>query len=346
MDPRHLSERDAEAGLASPGINPYPYPDDGDVDDRHVSRGAPARTFGWKVNVLLFLATVVCTLLHGASYRGTLVEDQGFFAALRSLPTGWTFSVPLLAILLTHEFGHYFAARIHRVPASLPFFIPIPILGFGTLGAVIAMPERIRSRNALLDIGAAGPLAGLLVAIPVLVIGLNGSPVEPMPEHGIIEGQSLFYLAVKRLVLGPIPDGYDVSLNATAMAGWVGLLVTMLNLLPVSQLDGGHIAYALFGKKQHRYARVVHWALLLPVLVNLVRFVVPAVLDKGEIGLAIGNSVQLLPWFGLVHVLKRLAGPDHPPTDPGELSPVRTAVAVFSLALFVLLFMPTLMTAH
>jgi membrane-associated protease RseP (regulator of RpoE activity) len=344
MDPRHLSERDADAGLASPGLDPYP--DDGGIaDDRRVGRSAPM-TFRWKANVVLFLCTVVSTLYYGASYQDTLVVGHGFAAGLRSLLTGWTFSVPLLAILLTHEFGHYFAARIHRVPASLPYFIPMPVLGFGTMGAVIAMPERIRSRNALLDIGAAGPLAGLVVAIPVLIIGLEGSPVMPIPEHGAIEGQSLIYLALKRLVLGPIPEGHDVFLNATAMAGWAGLLVTMLNLLPVSQLDGGHIAYALFGKKQHRYAQIVHWALLAPVFVNLVRFVVPAVLDKGDVELALWNSVSLLPWFGIVHILKRLAGRDHPPTDPGELTTMRKGVAVLSLVFFVLLFMPTLMTVH
>jgi membrane-associated protease RseP (regulator of RpoE activity) len=167
-----------------------------------------------------------------------------------------------------------------------------------------------------------------------------------MSEHGMMEGQSLLYLALKRIVLGPIPAGHDVTLNATAMAGWAGLLVTMLNLLPVSQLDGGHIAYALFGKKQNRYARLVHWALLAPVVVNVCRFVPQAIFGQLSWVEASGNAISWLPWFVILHVLKRFAGEDHPPTDPGELSPVRKVVAAISLVLFVLLFMPTVMTAY
>ncbi|UQA62097.1 site-2 protease family protein [Polyangium aurulentum] len=346
MDPRHLSERDAEAGLASPGIDPYA--DDG-YAERRFGRREQATEFRWKTNLWLFLLTVLTTLLAGVIYNhgGALPDDMGFVGLLRALPSGWNLSVPLLAILLTHEFGHYFAARYHGVPASLPYFIPFPVINpVGTMGAVIAMPERIRSRNALLDIGAAGPLAGLVVAIPVLVIGLMGSKVGPMPEHGALEGQSILYIALKRIVLGPIPEGWDVNLNATAMAGWAGLLVTMLNLLPVSQLDGGHIAYALFGPKQNRFARLLHFALLVPVFVNFCRFVPQAILTHGDVEMALGNSVSWLPWFGILFVLKRFAGENHPPTDPGELSPVRKAVAVFSLVLFVLLFMPTVMTVH
>lgn len=345
MEPRHLSERDADAGFASTGLDPYPD----DYAERHVGGRAEPGAFRWKTNLLLFAATVFTTLLAGVIYNhgGAIPDELGFFGLLRALPSGWKLSVPLLAILLTHEFGHYFAARYHGVPASLPYFIPFPVLNpVGTMGAVIAMPERIRSRNALLDIGAAGPLAGLVVAIPVLVIGLLGSKVEPIPEHGSIEGQSLLYIALKRIVLGPIPDGWDVTLNATAMAGWAGLLVTMLNLLPVSQLDGGHIAYALFGPKQNRYARVLHWALLVPVFINFCRFVPHALLTRDDWQLAVGNSISWLPWFVILHVLKRFAGENHPPTDPGALSPVRKVVAAFSLVLFVLLFMPTVMTMH
>ena len=142
-------------------------------------------------------------------------------------------------------------ARYHRVAASLPYFIPLPA-GWGTLGAVIAMRDRIRSRNALFDIGASGPLAGLVIALPALAWGLVHSPVKPMLLSGYQqEGQSLLYLAMKRVLLGPIPEGYDVQLHPTAAAGWFGLLVTMVNLLPWGQLDGGHIAFSLFGERQH-----------------------------------------------------------------------------------------------
>jgi membrane-associated protease RseP (regulator of RpoE activity) len=257
--------------------------------------------------------------------------------------------VPLLAILLMHEFGHYFAARRHRVDASLPFFIPFPLVSpFGTMGAVISMRGRIKSRNALLDIGASGPLGGLLVALPVLALGLSQSPVEPFSSPGIQEGQSLLYMALKRVVLGPIPDGYDVMLSPVAFAGWTGLFVTALNLLPVGQLDGGHIAYALFGPRQNRYARFVHVGLLAMFALNLARFVAPVVLrrDWDALGQAVGNSMFWLMWFGMLFLLFRISGRDHPPTEPGELTRGRRAIAIVSLVFFVLLFMPTPWAAY
>jgi membrane-associated protease RseP (regulator of RpoE activity) len=174
--------------------------------------------------------------------------------------------------------------------------------------------------------------------------------VQPMSEHGFMEGQSLLYIALKRLVLGPIPQGHDVFLNATAMAGWAGLLVTMLNLLPVGQLDGGHIAYALFGKRQDRFAQVLHWGLLVMVVYNLLTHVPGAIMAGQGLGQIISTtlstSLSWIVWFLLLHLLKRLAGREHPPTDPGELSIGRKVVAVVSLVVFVLLFMPTPMTAY
>jgi membrane-associated protease RseP (regulator of RpoE activity) len=307
---------------------------------------APIR---WGTNLLLFIATVFSVFLAGVSYAGKLPDDRSFINVMRALPHGWTFAVPLLLILLFHEFGHYFAARYHKVAASLPYFIPFPFVGvLGTMGAVISMPKRIKSRNALLDIGASGPLAGLVIAIPVLIIGLLQSPVQPVAEHGAIEGQSLLYIALKRILLGPIPDGHDVFLTPAAFAGWAGIFLTMLNLLPVGQLDGGHIAYALFGPRQNRYSRFVHFALLGMFLFNLARFVIPVVINKTweDLPLAFGNSLFWLMWFGVLHVLRRLGGSEHPPTDPGELSPARRGVAVLSLILFVLLFMPTHMTLY
>jgi membrane-associated protease RseP (regulator of RpoE activity) len=259
-----------------------------------------------------------------------------------AIPLGYKFAVPLLTILVVHELGHYVAARLHGVPASLPYFIPAPFLSFfGTMGAVISMPRRIRSRNALLDIGAAGPLAGLVVALPVLAVGIATSKVEPLGDHYVMEGQSLLYVGMKRLILGSIPEGYDMTMSPVAFAGWAGLLVTALNLLPVGQLDGGHIAYALFGKAQDKAARVFHVSLLAVVLFNVLRFVVPAWQNGGDVGQAIGNSVFWLVWFALLAGMRRCSGMNHPPTGPGELSKGRRAVAVLCLVLFVLLFMPT-----
>lgn len=305
------------------------------------ARPAPLR---WKLNLGLFVATVFTVFLAGVAWAEAVPTQPGLRGLLEVLPRGWTFAVPLLAILLVHEFGHYFAARAHGVDASLPYFIPMPLISpFGTMGAVISMRGRIKSRNALLDIGAAGPLAGLAVAIPVLVVGLMQSKVQPVSGSGILEGQSLFYLALKRAVLGPIPPGHDVFLSPAAGAGWVGLLVTMLNLLPVGQLDGGHIAYALLGPKQDRVSRVVHLLLLVAVAWNLVTFLPPALAstDDGAVSQAIGNSTFWLIWFLLLLFLRRVGGVDHPPTDPGELSGARRVIAVASLALFFLLFMPT-----
>ena len=265
--------------------------------------------------------------------------------SLSELCTGWVYAVPLMTILLCHEFGHYIAARLHRVPASLPFFLPLPVVSpFGTLGAVITMPERIRSRNALLDIGAAGPIAGICVALPVLVYGLSLSPVEAQSTgYYIQEGQSLLYMALKWLVKGPIPAGHDVLLHPTATAGWVGLFVTMINLIPWGQLDGGHIAFALLGPVQNRIARGVRYLVLGFFVYNLVSFVLPVLRGTSQMpmGVAIGNSSTWLVWFALLSLLGRATGHAHPPFEPGALSPSRRRVAIGCLILFVLSFMPT-----
>jgi len=289
-------------------------------------------------NLVLFLATVVSTFYVGAqSMPGT------------SRFRGWVFAVPLLAILVTHELGHWIQAKRHRVDASLPYFLPLPISPLGTLGAVINMRGRIRTRNALFDIGASGPIAGLIVTIPVLVIGLRLSTVEPIPAHGIDEGQSIFYLLLKRLVLGHIPSTHDVFLHPTAFAGWAGLFLTMLNLLPVGQLDGGHVAYALFGKKQDRYSSFVHWSLLGVALIVGIYSAMKALRIHApwrDVGGALLEGKNWLIWFGLLWVLRRMGGAEHPPTEAGELSPARKAFAWATLALFVLLFMPIPFSAH
>ncbi len=317
---------------------------DADADDED----AQPRPFRWRLNLVLFVATVASVFYTGALY-GAESAPHGLAGILRAIPQGWRFGVPLLAILLTHEFGHYFAARYHKVDASLPFFIPLPELSpFGTMGAIIAMRGRIKSRDALLDIGASGPLAGLLVALPVLVYGLATSHVGPTSAHGVQEGQSLLYLALKRVVLGPIAAGSDVDLNPIAFAGWTGLLVTALNLLPIGQLDGGHVAYALFGTPQNRYARVVHWMLLGMFALNLARFA-PRFFHERTFDAFVtwmSNSLFWLIWWGALHGLKRVGGRDHPPTEPGELHPARRWIAIVTLVLFVLLFMPAPMTQY
>ncbi len=289
--------------------------------------------------------------LHFLLFFVTLVSMQVTSMNSYVPPPGHTLAgyaayqaVSLLGILLVHELGHYIAARLHRVPASPPYFIPLPILAlFGTLGAVITMDDRIRSRKALLDIGAAGPIAGMVVALPVLAWGLKLSAVAPSPaEHYWQEGQSILYWLMKRLVIGPIPSGYDVQLHPMAFAGWGGMMLTMINLLPWGQLDGGHIAYALFGEQQNHFARWVRRAMLLAFAYNLFVFLGPVLLGhSGGWLAAFTNSSFWLVWYGVTGIMSRVAGREHPPFEPAPLGRGRQLVAIACLVLFVLLFLPT-----
>lgn len=307
----------------------------------------PPKPANWRVNATLFVLTV-CSVFA----TGSMLFGGGSARNLREfVSSGWTFAVPLLAILLVHEFGHYIAARIHRVDASLPYFLPLPFLSpFGTAGAIIVMRGRIRSRNALLDIGASGPLAGLVVALPVLALGLSLSHVGPAATgHYVQEGQSLLYTALKRAVLGAIPDGYDVNLHPTAFAGWAGLLLTMLNLLPWGQLDGGHVAYALFGVRQDRFARLFRAALLPLFFYNFAVLIIPVARgqsSQGYLEASLGSLFWLL-WYVLLGAVARFSGgAAHPPTEAGELSPIRRIVAAVTLILFAMLFMPTPLVSY
>lgn len=298
----------------------------------------------WKKNLALFVLTVVSVFVAGTIWVPVTPEDGSLLSLVKVLPHAWPFAVPFLSILLAHEFGHYFAARAHGVEASLPYFIPLPLLSpLGTMGAVISMKGTIKSRNALLDIGASGPLAGLVVAIPVLFVGLAHSEVHATSGPALQEGRSLLYLLLRRLAVGPIPDDHDVFLGPTAMAGWAGLLITALNLFPVGQLDGGHVAYALFGKKQDRYSRVAHLMMLALFLGNVAYFTLRFRAEglPDPLGAAIANGLPWLMWFGVVYLMLRMGGREHPPTEPGELSPARRVIAVVTLLLFVLLLMPT-----
>ena len=304
----------------------------------------PPRSAGreWGTPLVLFALTFASTLWVGAPMA------TGEAPSWDNLWQGWTFAVPLMAILLSHEMGHYVAGRIHGVDISPPYFIPMPLFLLGTMGAVIRMRGAIRTRDALLDIGAAGPIAGMVVALPVLAYGLHVSPIETLAEHAdeatFTEGRGLLYLAMLYLIKGPLAEGTDVWLGPTAMAGWAGLLVTQINLVPVGQLDGGHVAYALFGERQDRYSRWIHRALpVIGVTVSLA-YLVPAYLG-GERGEALeGEAMAGLHWivWGFVlFLLMRFSGDDHPPTGPEPLSPSRRWVAVGTLLLFAVLFMPS-----
>lgn len=209
------------------------------------------------IQAVLFIVTFFTTLV-----AGTFLAGGNPLRNPAELMLGFTFSVPLLSILAVHEMGHYAAAKRHNVSVTPPYFIPAPSF-IGTFGAFIKIRSPVPNRNALLDIGASGPIAGALVAIPVLLIGLNLSAIRPSTGlSGIPLGESLLFRAASRIMLGDIPPGHDVVLHPVAFAGWIGLLVTALNLLPSGQLDGGHIAYALFGGSYTKVARAIPFILL------------------------------------------------------------------------------------
>lgn len=164
---------------------------------------------------------------------------------------GPIYSISIMTILLAHEMGHYLASRKYGVPSSLPYFIPLPLPPFGTLGAVIKMKGIIPHRKALFDIGVWGPLFGLCLAVPAVVVGLLLSDVvdvSQLPPESLVLGNSPLFSFLQRSVLGYLPPNTDVVLHPIAYAGWVGLFITALNLLPAGQLDGGHIIYSIFGR--------------------------------------------------------------------------------------------------
>ncbi len=266
------------------------------------------------VNLLLFVVTFATTTIAGALNADVSPAEIG-----ERWTSGLPFSVTLMSILLAHEMGHYLLARFHGVVVTLPFFLPGPPLLTGTLGAFIRMKSQPQNRRVLFDVGAAGPWAGFLIALPAVAYGLHRSELKAIPPSfsGLQFGDSLLFKLLTRAVVGPIPYGYDVILHPVALAGWFGFLVTVLNLLPVGQLDGGHVVYAMFGRWHRWIARVF---LLFTV------------------------SVGFLGWPGwfLWAVLMLFVGLDHPPTADTitRLDPARRLVGWLTLLLFVATFIP------
>jgi membrane-associated protease RseP (regulator of RpoE activity) len=305
------------------------------------------------INMGVFVLTLLSVVLAGAiyAYDGPVGADlqTTIRYILNNYTSGLPFAISLLAILVAHESGHYLAARYHGTAVSLPFFIPFPGSPFGTMGAFIQLKEPPRNRRTLLDIGLAGPIAGLIVAIPVLLIGLSLSEVGQLPNGAdapigfSLEGNSVLYLAIKYFSKGellPAPVDYgnvspvwywiryvftgtptpfagrDVLLHPIAWAGWAGLLVTSLNLIPVGQLDGGHASYVLLGRR----ARLV-WPIIILGLVAL-----------GWVW----NGWWL--WAALLFLLGRRSAQ---PLD--EITPLdgkRKALAVLGILLFLIVFIP------
>ena len=272
------------------------------------------------IGIGLFIATVLSTLFAGywlsSSYIAFL--DEYNLPGIRNIYlNALAFSISVLAILGTHEMGHKIAATLHGVKSTFPYFIPFPNI-LGTLGAVIRVKSPIPTRNAAIDLGSSGPIAGFIVAIPVLLIGLRLSPALPMSavaqvEGGIAFGESLIMVLLERYIFR-IPENYVLYLHPVAIAGWVGILVTFLNLVPAAQLDGGHIARAFLGEKAH------------------------SILTFG-LGLAmIGLSVVWTGWliWGFIILLMGRIGNPGALDEVSPISPRRVALALIVLAIFVL----------
>jgi membrane-associated protease RseP (regulator of RpoE activity) len=274
------------------------------------------------INVGLFLGTVLTTLVAGATPLG--FDPLALLADPTRLLEGWRFAASLLSILVVHEFGHYTVGRRHGMPISLPYFIPAPppLFPVGTLGAVIRLRGPARDRRALFDMAVAGPLAGLVLAIPILVYGFSRAVLVPRAnfgEGGLQLGESLLLRLVQWAVLGPVPDTHIVALDSVGVAAWFGLFVTALNLIPAGQLDGGHIVYALFGPRHRLISKLTVAGLVV-------------------LGVVTGS----LSWLVWAVLITALMGFQHAPPldDVTPLDPGRRALGVFALALLALLLPP------
>jgi hypothetical protein len=258
---------------------------------------APPPTRRW-LHVALSLATLATTTYIGFEHFASFLSDFGtrriVVRSMGAVVVGLYYSVTILAILGAHEMGHYLACRYYRINASWPYFIPAPITMIGTFGAFIKIRQPILNKRQLFDVGIAGPLAGFAVALPALVIGLAMSRVTRLPPtfQGLELGEPLLFRAITALIWGPIPDGYSLNLHPVALAAWFGLLATLLNLFPMGQLDGGHIAYAVLGRRSR------HVTLAMVVIAVGLTFV----------------SLSWVVWTILMVVMLWIFGLNHPPT--------------------------------
>ena len=329
----------------------------------------PKLTARLPVNIILFVLTIFSMMLMGVDIppEAIAANDSSMLQfLLRYIWTGWPFALSMMGILLAHEMGHYIMCRYYNVPATLPFFLPAPLISpLGTLGAFIMMRGIPKNKRILFDVGVAGPLAGLVIAVPVLFIGLSLSHLGPIGHAapgtaGFLEGNSLFYLFSKYVVFGrllpepvsmngltpamywlryfftgqPIPfNGLDVQLDPVALAGWAGLLVTALNLIPVGTLDGGHVAYGLFGERARRIFPLVLGVLIaFSLLPSLLTF------SLGAVNYSWLLWVFILFWLGNVRT--------QPLDDITPLDGKRRALGFVMLVLFILLFTPIPMVTY
>jgi membrane-associated protease RseP (regulator of RpoE activity) len=280
------------------------------------------------LHIGLFLATLLTATWAGANHYAAFLSEFD----RRPVTVDWSlflnglwYSGTFLAILGAHEFGHYVYCRWYNIDASLPYFIPFPLLLTGTLGAVIRIREPFRTKRELFDVGVAGPIGGFVVLLPALFIGLSMSTIVPEPTQGIVLqlGEPLLFQWAAQLVAGPIPEGYTLNMHPMVFACWFGMFATALNLLPFGQLDGGHLTYAIFGDRISRG-------------ISLVAGITPIFL------VALSTS-WIFPAL-MMMALWKIAGLRHPPTlNPYEpISRGRRLVGAFALVMFVVCFTPQL----
>jgi membrane-associated protease RseP (regulator of RpoE activity) len=267
------------------------------------------------LHIVLFIATFLTTLTAGALQKGiNIIKEPG------RLIEGLPFAVTLMGILLCHELAHYIASKKHHTKATLPYFIPAPSI-IGTFGAFIKMESPIITRKALIDIGASGPIAGFIISVVACIVGLAMSEAvvsEQKEGVGLALGGSILFAFLSNLVIGNVPDNYDILLHPIAFAGWIGLFITSLNLIPIGQLDGGHIVFAVFGER-HRYISIV----LIGTL--------------GILGFFFWEG--WLIWAVLMIIL----GIRHPPVLYWEvpLDPKRKLISIAAFIIFAITFIPS-----
>jgi len=300
--------------------------------------------YSFLINILLFVCTFFTATLGGVFWSN---HDP---YQLENFRFGLTYAILLLTVISAHEFGHYFAARFHKVSVTLPYYIPFPFLflnPFGTMGAVIKMKSRTQSRKSLFDIGVAGPISGWIVAIAILIIGYLTLPpisylysihpdyaINGIPTTGFTFGSNLVFLAFEKIFSSPkvfIPPMNEVYHYPFLCVGWFGMLITALNMMPVGQLDGGHISYTMFGDK-HKYVAYVVFGLL-------VFFGLAGLLPLAGINVTFG-STNWLVWAILILTIIKIK---HPPIISNAEEPLdfkRTILGWFSFFIFVVSFCP------
>ena len=294
-------------------------PDPGDYEQRPRFRDRV-----W-LHVALFVLTLCTTTLVGFGHYASFLSEFGakhVSAGWASIGYGCWYSLTILSILGAHEMGHYLACRYYRIDASLPYFIPMLGVLTGTFGAVIRIREPILYKRALFDIGIAGPIAGFVVAVPALFLGMWLSNAVPLPRafSGLELGEPLLFQAAAWIVWGTPPDGLALNMHPMVFAAWFGLLATALNLFPIAQLDGGHISYAVFGR---RSTTITFGAL-------------------GVAAILTALSLSWIVWTLMIVAMLFIAGPRHPPVmdEVIPLDPTRRWLAVFAVVMFALCFTP------